>query len=185
VSEMMRETEPTPEERRDLLIELRGTVSRAQEGDEEALSKIEEIIKQTPSFARHFSDLNDRAERGYIEGVAGSDPLTQKSLPVRLEDMRSDLAGPNPSSLEQLCAERITSCWLQLQYADLLYVQNLPKLSLAEDEHYQKRLDRLQKRYLSAIRSLAQVRKLLKPRVTQINIGEKQINMAGEKNPHG
>jgi hypothetical protein len=37
-----------------------------------------------------------------------------------------------------------------------------------------KRLDRLHKRYLSAMRSLAQVRKLLKAKVAQINIGEKQ-----------
>jgi hypothetical protein len=181
VSETMQKTETTPAERHELFIELKSVVSRAQEGDEEALYKVGEILREAPSFARHFGDLNARAERAVIERVANNDPLTQKSLPVQLESMRRDLAGPNASPLEQLCAERITSCWLQLQYADLLYMQNLPRLSLAEDEYYQKRLDRLHERYLSAIRSLAQVRKLLKPSATQINIADKQINMAGEK----
>jgi hypothetical protein len=68
--------------------------------------------------------------------------------------------------LEQLCAQRIVSCWLQLQYADPLYVQNL------------KLLNKLHKRYLFAIHSLAQVSKLLKPSVAQINIADKQINKA-------
>jgi hypothetical protein len=182
VSETTQKTDtPLPTEHREILGELRSLVSQAQEGDEEALARIGQILKEVPSFARHFGDLNYYAERGYIEKVASNDPLTKKALPMRLENMRKDIAGPDPSPLEQLCAQRIVSCWLQLQYADALYVQNLPELSLGQDEHYQKRLDRLHKRYLSAIRSLAQVRKLLKPRATQINIADKQINVAGEK----
>jgi hypothetical protein len=47
-------------------------------------------------------------------------------------------------------------------------------MTISVDDYHQKRLDRLHKRYLSAMRSLAQVRKLLKPKVAQINIGEKQ-----------
>jgi hypothetical protein len=181
VSETMPSSETTPAERRELLIELRSVVSQAQEGDEEALSKVGEIIKKTPNFARHFGDLNAQAERGYIERVASNNPVIQKALPVQLESMRKDIAGSDPSPLERLCAQRIVACWVQLQYADLLYIQNLPNLSLEQDEHYQKRLDRLHKRYLSAVRSLAQVRKLLKPSATQINIGDKQINMARGK----
>ena len=68
--------------------------------------------------------------------------------------MRQDLAGPNPSPLEKLGAERVASCWLQLHYAELIYDQELPKLSLDQDDHYQKRLDRLHKRYLSATHAL-------------------------------
>ena len=38
--------------------------------------------------------------------------------------------------------------------------------------------DRAHRRYLSAIRTLAQVRRLLTPAV-QINVGENQVNVAG------
>ena len=100
--------------------------------------------------------------------------MRHKSLTLTLEQMRAELAGPNPSPLEILGAERVVSCWLQLHFAELLYERNLPKMVLTEDDYYQKRLDRLHRRYLSAMRSLAQVRKLLKPKVAQINIADKQ-----------
>jgi hypothetical protein len=44
--------------------------------------------------------------------------------------------------------------------------------------YYQKGLDRAQKRYLSAIKALALVRKLALP-VLQVNIACKQVNVAG------
>ena len=47
----------------------------------------------------------------------------------------------------------------------------------AQGERYQRRIDRAHKRHLSAVRALAQVRKM-GPAV-QINIAEKQINTAG------
>ena len=43
---------------------------------------------------------------------------------------------------------------------------------------YQHWLDRAQKRYLTALKTLAQVRRLLVP-VVQVNIAQKQINVAG------
>ncbi len=49
--------------------------------------------------------------------------------------------------LERLLAERIVACWLELHYANLLYIQELANLSLKQDDYYQKRLDRLNKRY--------------------------------------
>jgi hypothetical protein len=50
-------------------------------------------------------------------------------------------------------------------------------LSIAQSEYHQKRLDKAHKRYLSSIRTLAQIRKM-GPAV-QINIAEKQINTVG------
>jgi hypothetical protein len=91
--------------------------------------------------------------------------------------MREEIAGENPSALERLLAERIALCWLQLQYYEALYAQNLSKFTIAQSEHHQRRIDKAHGRYLSAMRTLAQIRKL-RPAV-QINIAEKQINTAG------
>jgi hypothetical protein len=44
--------------------------------------------------------------------------------------------------------------------------------------YYQRSLERAQKRYLAAIKTLAQVRKLAVP-VLQVNIARKQVNVAG------
>ena len=172
--------EAVPQERKlELLDKLRGAVSRAHDGDEEALEHVGKILEEAPDFAQILVDLARDAERAFIERTSGGDPVTEKALLVQLENMRQEVAGVAAPPLERLLAERIVACWLQLHYAELLYVQNLPNCAQEQDEYYQKRLDRLNRRYLSAIRSLAQVRKLLKPSVAQVNIGEKQINMAG------
>jgi hypothetical protein len=174
VSEMRRQDELSAEDRREALTDLKDLIARGHDGDEEALAKMDTVLEQIPSVARKFGNLNVMVEEGFVERTASNSPFRQKSLRITLEGMREELAGPKSSPLEKLGAERVASCWLQLHYAELIYNQELPKLYLEQDDYHQKRLDRLHKRYLSAMRSLAQVRKLLKPKVAQINIGEEQ-----------
>lgn len=168
------ETDLTPEHRREILDELRSVMEEANAGDEEALATVEKILKESPDFARFFANLANTLEHKYIEVTASGSPLTQKALPVRLETMRGEIAPPGSLPLERLLAERVVACWLELHYSNLLYMQELPNLTLKQDDYYQKRLDRLNKRYLAAIKTLAQVRKYLKPNF-QVNIAEKQI----------
>jgi hypothetical protein len=54
----------------------------------------------------------------------------------------------------------------------------LGKHTLAQGNYYQKRLDRTHRNHLSAIRTLAQIRKM-GPAAVQINIAEQQINTTG------
>ena len=175
MTEVVSSQDDMPRERRlELIEELKGHIVRAHDGDEEAIALMESSLEQIPSIARKFGSLNLLVDQGFTERATGHDPVKKKSLTLTLKQMREELAGSNPSPLETLGAERVVSCWLQLHYAELLYECNLPKMVLTEDDYYQRRLDRLHRRYLSAMRSLAQVRKLLKPKVAQINIGEKQ-----------
>jgi hypothetical protein len=53
------------------------------------------------------------------------------------------------------------------------------KVELSQVEYYQKFLDRTQKRFLNACKTLAQVRKLMGINV-QINTADKQINVVQE-----
>lgn len=167
----------TPARRGELLDELKECVEQAQDGNEEALSKVREILKEAPRLARIFVDIAKVAERSFVKRFSGDDPLVQEALPPQLKAKREELAGPDPSPLEQLLAERIVACWLQLQYAEAIYAQNLGDLSMVQSEYHQRRLDRLHRRYLSSIKTLTQIRKL-GPAV-QINIAERQINTAG------
>lgn len=84
------------------------------------------------------------------------------------------LPAEDPSPLERLLAERVVATWLEVQLFSGLYGANLGKLTLSQGDYHQKRLDRAHRRHLSAIRTLAQIRKL-GPSV-QINIADQQIN---------
>ena len=73
--------------------------------------------------------------------------------------------------------ERVVARWLQLQDVDARYAQ-AKDLSIKRCEYFQRRMNYSHKRYVSALKTLALVRKLAVP-VVQVNIAKKQINVAG------
>jgi hypothetical protein len=118
------------------------------------------------------------AELLLIKHMTKDEDLAAKEMiEHQLDSMRSEIAGEHPSPLDLLLTERIVATWLQVQLFEGLYASGLGRHTLAQGNYYQKRLDRAHRNHLSAIRTLAQIRKL-GPAV-QINIAEKQINTAG------
>jgi len=57
------------------------------------------------------------------------------------------------------------------------YGQGQEDRTIVQGDYQQRRMDRAHKRYLSAIKALALVRKLALP-VLQVNIARKQVNVA-------
>jgi hypothetical protein len=164
-----------------VLAELKRLVrSVHEEGDGEALPQLREILDEVPTLAKRLMEPAKQAELSMIKNYAGNDLLVKETLPRTLRAMREELAGKDSSPLERLLVERVVATWFQLQYFEAVYAQNIRKLTIQQSEHHQKRIDRAHRRYLSAVRTLAQVRKLLKgtPTIAQINIAEKQVNTA-------
>ena len=154
-------------------------VKRAEQGEQTALAGIREMFDREPSLCNALGDLARLAEESLITVASGDNPLTKESLQYKLRGLKEELAGPSPTPLEQLLVERVTACWLQLYYFDTMYAQGLDGgFTQQWSEYHQRRIDRAQRRYLSAIKALVQVRRLLGPMV-QVNIAEKQINVAG------
>ena len=77
----------------------------------------------------------------------------------------------------RLLGERVAACWLNVYYIDALYAERLNYVTAEQGEYFQRRQERAQRLYLSAIRTLAPVRRLLVP-VVQVNIGAQQVNVA-------
>lgn len=155
---------------------LMDVIDRAQDGDEEALQSLKGVLDEVPKIAR-IVDLARDVERSLVKKMSGDDVFTQEAIPRNLKAMREEMAGENPSPLERLLAERITACWLELQYFEAIYAQNLGNLSITQSDYHQRRIDKAHRRYLSSIKALAQIRKM-GPTV-QINIAEQQVNTAG------
>ena len=155
--------------------DLAALVRRCEEGDNTALSEARELFDRSPQLWDEVGDLAVQAERALVESVSGKNELLKDALYRKLEMLRVELSGPSPSVLERLLVERVMACWLQVYSADVLYAQNLGKLTPSQSEFFQRRQDRAHRRFLSAIRSLAQVRRLLFPAV-QVNIGAQQVN---------
>lgn len=155
---------------------LMALIDRAQDGEKGALPVLRKVLDEEPRISR-FVNLARDVERSIVKKISGDDVFAQEAIPRNLKAMRREIAGENPSPLERLLAERIGVCWLELQYFEAIYAQNMGKLTIAQGDYHQRRIDKAHRRYLSSIKALAQIRRM-GPAV-QINIAEKQINTAG------
>jgi hypothetical protein len=157
--------------------ELRKFLKRTRSGDPSTLPVLRRMLENPAVVDGLGGDLARQAEQSFIQAAAGDDLGFKEALTRKLEMLRAELSGPSPAPLERLLVERVVACWLQVQDADVRYAQ-AKKLSLEWGKYYQQRMDRANKRYLSAIKALAAVRKLALP-VLQVNIARKQVNVAG------
>ena len=166
------------ETRRATLARLKELVKKAEKGKKEGLPEIRKILQENPDLTWQIMDYGKLAEYHFIEMMTKEEDFGSKVLLQRqLGAMREEIAGENPSVLERLLAERVVATWLQLQLFEGLYAASMYRnMSEKQGSYQQKRLDRAHRNHLSAIRTLAQIRKV-GPAV-QINIAEKQINTA-------
>jgi hypothetical protein len=167
------------EERHATVARLRTLIDKAQGGDEDAAIDIRRVLDGTPDLAWFFVKGPGKVAESVLVGeiTRDEDLATKELFKHQLESMRIEVAGQNPSPLERLLAERVVATWLEVQLYSGLYAMKMKSGTMSEDEFRQRRLDRAHRRHLSAIRALAQIRKL-GPAV-QINIAEKQINTTG------
>lgn len=162
---------------------------KAAAGDQAAMLEVCDALQRAPELIEKAGNVSAAATAELIRLVSGEPPWRQQATQFKLEELRREFAPVGP--LEAMLVERILMCWLQASYEDYQYAAMLRKggtpweSALAQ----QKLAERAGRRLQSAIKSLAQVRKLALPPI-QINVGEKQVNIAGltlssSRNPAG
>lgn len=100
----------------------------------------------------------------FDDQIAAKDALQRE-----LEKKRAELSGENPTPIERLLIERVISCWLQVQHADLVVAQS-KSVSHAAGDYNQRRQDRSNRRFLAAVKTLATVRRLALPIRFDVNV---------------
>jgi hypothetical protein len=164
------------------LDEIRDVVGRAQQGDQSAVGRLREFMQADPDgmFLAVSADLARLTQDVAITGMIGSKNLaTGEGIAAKLEAIRQDLAGPGATGVERLLAERVALCYLDVHDWDIRHNQanDTGTLSARDHEHYQRMRTNAHQRYMSALKTLAMVRKM-GPAV-QINFAKNQVNMAG------
>ena len=138
---------------------------RALNGDLEALKTFEAEIPQ----ARHylievFGNLARDTRRQIIESyLSPEDAVRKRGINLAADELRSTLGNDTGDPLERLLIERIACNWIEVHLVEQLTNQLRAdgQASLDQVEYYQKFLDRTQRRFLNACKTLAQVRKLM------------------------
>ena len=142
---------------------------RVRKGDAKA-----HIAKHKDDVARlNWTNVIDDAILEY--GLAKY-PHIHDSIKPSVSRMKRLLLGESPTAMDRLLVDRIGTCWLHLYVAEMHYAEFLANGgAFQKGEYYQKSVDRAQKRYLGAIKALAQVRKLLGgPDIAILNVAGTQ-----------
>jgi hypothetical protein len=106
------------------------------------------------------------------------DLVSQQGMLRFASDLRTRLAGTNPSALDWLLAERVVLAWVFLNYCDLHYVTNIEKFSNAQNAFHCKRIEMANRNLMSACRTLAKVQKRHLPdvmAVVNVNVPSKEL----------
>ncbi len=172
-------TKEEQNERRKIVRRLDELTKKAEEGEEGAMPALREILEENPDLAWRLGNFARATENFLLKELSRitDNPVTEEAMRRQFAAMREEIAGDDPSPLERLLAERIVATWMQVQIFESACVSDLKNLATSQAAYHQRHLDRAHGRHLSAIRTLAQIRKL--GSAFQINIADKQINAAG------
>ncbi len=158
--------------------DLKELTLRANEGDQDAFAVLKRLSPGwTLERLQCFGMTN--AVRSFITTRSyGKEGLFSQLCSKRESELlAASLLGPNPSPLERLLAEQVSLNWLALRAAEMNF-EVATEMTFRDAYWRQSRVDAAHNRLMASIRTLAQVRKLQIPNLLQVNIGERQVNVA-------
>ena len=173
-------------EAKDRLAKLEELSDKAADGDKKARKELRRVLRESePEVVREASELARKGQWALIKTAAGGEPLMEEALLTRLDLMRAEIAGPDPSPLELLLVEKIVAAWILGELLELLLSAQLTELPKSQRmshsflKFYLGWQEQVHRRLLGTIRELARVRKLQSktPGIqynTQINLASHQ-----------
>ena len=157
------------EETRGRLAELKALSDRAEAGDREARRELRRLVRASShEVIGRAADVARKAGETLAHTASGGDPLTDEALRAKLDLMRAEIAGEDPTPLEVLLTERVVSLWMLTTVLEALIATQYrrvvddtsERLSPSYVLQQSRILESATRRYLAAIKELARVRKL-------------------------
>ena len=170
----MSQNPPRPTDPGQAHEELARLLARAEQGDRSVLPELRKALDANAEIWRHYGDLAAQAEASLILLAAGNNLLLAESLQHKLRALKDELGGESPSPLERLLVERVTATWLQVSYFDGLLAQ-AKGASEAQAKMLQRQQDAAHRRHLTAVKTLATVRKLLRPALSPVDLALRPV----------
>ena len=139
---------------------LYGNVKRADAGDETAIAWLRTFLDDNPEVWARIGDLASAAENAWINLIAGGNSLLSESIRRQLNQLKAELIGEDPATIEKMLGDQVIATWLEVKYLETTSA-NHKGATVTQAALVLKKVESAQRRHLNAIRSLVQVRKLL------------------------
>ncbi len=150
---------------------LGAILAGVKRGDRRAEAEWRRYLERTPTAQAVYGDLPLQLRLVLLANVRKVSPCAAEAVGMQLKSMQNDLAGNNPSPLESLVVDRLVLCWLYLHVLELLDAEE-------STNYLQRMIDRAHRRFLSACRALAVIRRIpvAQTKVSAQNLGNLTIN---------
>jgi hypothetical protein len=140
-------------------------------GHPEAIPRLHILLDDCPEVWQDAGDLARRGQHQWIErivinGDMSKAMVTKASIARKVEALKAELAGPDASPLEKLMIERLATCWLAVEHADLAACHALGTQNLPLQKFCLLRQEQALKRFNAATEALARIRRL-QPRLIE------------------
>jgi hypothetical protein len=159
--------------------ETAALIKRASAGDKSCLPAIRALLADADrgeGYREAYGSPASWCRQTIIKKAAGEDLVIQEAIDQKLDEIQSELEGPSPTPIERLLAERACLCWFTVHSYEMAYA-NASGWNISQADLQHRKIDKAHARFLSALRTLAQVRKLALPTL-QVNIAKNQVNVA-------
>jgi hypothetical protein len=168
---------------RERIHELQRLSNMAEDGDEDARRELRRALRESaPEVIARLADIARTYRRMLADTASGGDPLVKDAIAERARLLALELAGDDRTPLEVLLSERVASLWVLVELQDALmaawYKSRGQGTSVALALQMARMSESASRRYLAAIKTLAQVQRLRGPPCVQVNIGENQLNVS-------
>jgi hypothetical protein len=152
--------------------------AKARSGDEDAKARVSTLIHER-NWVNWIGDIGRQATAQLILKIAAGDPVWEAGITEKVNIIRDELLGKNPTVLEGLLVRRVVNGWLTTHTLELELTVRPP--TDARDRAYlDAALTRAQKRMAEAVRELARVRQLQAPRIlAQLNVAAQSMGNGG------
>ena len=160
--------------------EFASLIERALSGDAASISAVQALLADGKVGQALVDTVGSPAEwlrQSLILQASEGNVLAQEAMRRKIAAVRAELEGESPTPVERLLAERASLCWFMANWHESVFT-NAGGWPEHQAELQQRKIDRAHARFLSAVRTLAQVRKLAVPAL-QVNIAKNQVNVAG------
>jgi hypothetical protein len=155
--------------------EMNAFLEKTANGDKRCLPQVEALLADPERGELVIDRCGSSAEwlrQSIARNASGKDLLIREAVCGKLDRVRAELAGPNPTPIERLLAERASLCWFVSNWYENQFV-SADSMTITQADYFQRRIDRAHRRFLSAIETLARVRKLALP-LFQVNVAKNQ-----------
>jgi hypothetical protein len=143
--------------------EMLRILQRVEAGDRTALPELKVLFEKHPDVAATFGNMAKHAEITLLKLLDST--LGKEAVTYELAALRKRLIATANSELEKLLVERVTLCWLAVNQAEMTLADLVNKHAPADVAigAADKRLHRAHARFISSVKALATVQKLLRP----------------------